>query len=344
MQHNDMIVGMQIALTLKTDALLNLQVSAHWTLMKEPSSFLGSSLNGAAAAEKKHSFITHLLKDNHYEIAVMPPEQRMSEVLMERSAFVARQNSTLELGSLSPRTRRSPAVDILSKPRRPSVGKPRGVLSFTGRRWRGVGDGEGDGISQVSDQRSKRGECRRSSRPSPASSWRRRVNSWTTWPRSTAGSLRSCKAQQEGKSVAPFWLQTSPCPCTGLRELAERITFSNTIVLCLRQLRHQISGRRVSEKSVIRNSLCCQIWLKILHVRFLCFLEPRKKNRDTEGQFVDVETVTNNTLTKPIDQFEQMVIALEQWRQTLAEGTSEPSPFRMMSSRSISRSSRRSTR
>ena len=51
---------------------------------------------------------------------------------------------------------------------------------------------------------------------------------------------------------------------------------------------------------------------------------------------MDAETVTNNTLAKAIDQFEQVVLAVEWWR-TLAEGTSEP--FSTMSSRSISRSS-----
>ena len=50
-QYNDMIVGIPIALTSKTDDYLNLQASAFWTLMKEPISFLGSSLNGAAAIE-----------------------------------------------------------------------------------------------------------------------------------------------------------------------------------------------------------------------------------------------------------------------------------------------------
>ena len=33
--------------------------------------------------------------------------------------------------------------------------------------------------------------------------------------------------------------------------------------------------------------------------------------------------MTNSTLTKAMDQFEQMVLAVEQWRHTLAEGTSE---------------------
>ena len=41
MQHIDMIVGIQITLTSKTGALLNLQISAFWTLMKEPIPFLG---------------------------------------------------------------------------------------------------------------------------------------------------------------------------------------------------------------------------------------------------------------------------------------------------------------
>ena len=70
-QHNDTSVGIQIALTSKTDVLLNMQVSTFWTLMKEPMSFLGLSLNGAAASEKNHSFITHFLKSKQVEIAVV---------------------------------------------------------------------------------------------------------------------------------------------------------------------------------------------------------------------------------------------------------------------------------
>ena len=31
------------------------------------------------------------------------------------------------------------------------------------------------------------------------------------------------KAQEEGESVAPFWPQTTPCLCSGLRGLAERM-------------------------------------------------------------------------------------------------------------------------
>ena len=37
--------------------------------------------------------------------------------------------------------------------------------------------------------------------------------------------------------------------------------------------------------------------------------------------------MTNDKLTKATGQFEQMVIAVEQWRQTVAEGTSEPAFF-----------------
>ena len=39
------------------------------------------------------------------------------------------------------------------------------------------------------------------------------------------------KAQKVGESLAPFWPQTPSCPCTGLRELEERMTVCNTIVL-----------------------------------------------------------------------------------------------------------------
>ena len=89
MHHNDMNVGIQIALTSKTDALLNLQVSASWTLMKEPRSFLGSKLNGAAAS-------AHLFKSKKFEIALILPEQ----LALEKSALVERQKSMRELERL----------------------------------------------------------------------------------------------------------------------------------------------------------------------------------------------------------------------------------------------------
>ena len=42
---------------------------------------------------------------------------------------------------------------------------------------------------------------------------------------------------------------------------------------------------------------------------------------------MDVETLTNNTHAKAMDQFKQTVIAVERWQQTLAEGTSERALF-----------------
>ena len=38
------------------------------------------------------------------------------------------------------------------------------------------------------------------------------------------------KSQKGGKSLAPLLPQTPPCPSSGMRELAERITFCNTMV------------------------------------------------------------------------------------------------------------------
>ena len=38
------------------------------------------------------------------------------------------------------------------------------------------------------------------------------------------------KVQKECKSLASFWPHTPPCQCSGLRELAERIAFCDTIV------------------------------------------------------------------------------------------------------------------
>ena len=53
-----------------------------------------------------------------------------------------------------------------------------------------------------------------------------------------------------------------------------------------------------------------QALVDYIHIRSPCYLE--QKNIDAEGKSVDVETTTNNTLTKAIDQFVQMVIAVEQ--------------------------------
>ena len=78
----------------------------------------------------------------------------------------------------------------------------------------------------------------------------------------------------------------------------------------------------------MRNSLFCQSLVDYLHVRSLRCWSPKKKKRDAEGKFVDVETMTTNTLTKGIDQFEQTVFAVEQWLQSLAEATSERGFFR----------------
>ena len=114
MQHNDMIVGIPIALTSKTDALLNLQVSAFRTLMKEQS---GSSLK---ASEKEHSFIPHLLKSKQSEIAVVPPEKLAMEVLMgsprslhgrcqRKSLSVSKVIYTIPPKRSSSRSRSSPA-------------------------------------------------------------------------------------------------------------------------------------------------------------------------------------------------------------------------------------------
>ena len=60
---------------------------------------LRGEANGESASEKKHSFITHLFKSTLFEIAVMPWQLALG-VLMERSAFVARQKSTQELERL----------------------------------------------------------------------------------------------------------------------------------------------------------------------------------------------------------------------------------------------------
>ena len=130
------------------------------------------------------------------------------------------------------------------------------------------------------------------------------------------------KARKEGTSFASFWPQRPPCQCSGLRELAERDTFCSTIVLFCDDCAIDIMAKGFGEVSCSEPS-CLPDLADYLHVRCVYFLEPKKKKRDAEGKFVDVETTKNNTLTKAIDQFEQMVIAVEQCWQTLARGTSE---------------------
>ena len=69
------------------------------------------------------------------------------------------------------------------------------------------------------------------------------------------------KAQKESESLAPFWPQTPPCPCGGLRELAERITFCNMIVPFCDKDASDIEAKGFG--GVIQNSLFCPKWLKI---------------------------------------------------------------------------------
>ena len=42
---------------------------------------------------------------------------------------------------------------------------------------------------------------------------------------------------------------------------------------------------------------------------------------------VDAETMTNNMFTNSIDHFEQLVMVVEQWRQTLGDGHERATPF-----------------
>ena len=110
------------------------------------------------------------------------------------------------------------------------------------------------------DQRSKRSECRRSSPPSSASSGRKRVNSWTTWVRSTAGSLRSSR---HGRKVGRWHHSGRGRLRAQARELAE--SWRGEARCASRSCpsatpASSMSRRRVSEKLVIRNSLVCQNW------------------------------------------------------------------------------------
>ena len=172
-----------------------------------------------------------------------------------------------------------------------------------------VGGGEEDEISKPEpEEHAKR--VWRSSRLSPASSRRRQVNSWMTC-KEHGWFIAPFKAQKEGNSLAPFWPQTPPCPYSGLRELAERIEFCNTIVFLCDNCDIDTKAKAFEEVSYLELTRLPDL-LEYLRVRCPCYLEPKKK-RDAEGRFVDVETRTNNTLTT----------RMEQWRQTLAEGTSE---------------------
>ena len=77
------------------------------------------------------------------------------------------------------------------------------------------------------------------------------------------------KAQKEGESLAPFWPQRPPCPCTGLRELAERIHVLQHDRAFLRQPRprYQCGGFRRSQSFGSR----CPF-----------YLEPKKKKEAEE--------------------------------------------------------------
>ena len=82
----------------------------------------------------------------------------------------------------------------------------------------------------------------------------------------------------EGDSLAPFWPQRLPCPCSVLRELAKGF------------------GEVVYSKLTFLPDL-----FDYLQVRCPCFLEPKKKKKKREmpeGKNVDVETTMNTTPTK----------------------------------------------
>ena len=133
------------------------------------------------------------------------------------------------------------------------------------------------------------------------------------------------KAQKGGKSLAPLWPQTPPCPSSDTARAGGENHLLQHDAAFLRSLRHRYHGEVVRISQVVgiyfSARFCCisscplplQLWRK------------KKKKRDAEGKFVDVETMTKNTLTMAIDKFEQTVIAVKQWRQNLPEArSSEP--------------------
>ena len=185
MHHNCMIAGIQIALTSQTDALLNVQVSALWILMKEPLPFLGSSLNGAAVPDKKHTFITHLLKSKQFEIAVMPPARAGG------------------VGSLDGEVRVRCTAEVHARALERWVMVKRMELAS-------------------SDQRSKRSECWTSEEFARiARFFVEKVSQYLDDAGEDEGWIIALlNAKKVGESLAPFWPQTPQCPCTGLRELA----------------------------------------------------------------------------------------------------------------------------
>ena len=91
---------------------------------------------------------------------------------------------------------------------------------------------------------------------------------------------------------------------------AGRFAFCNTLVLFGNNYSIETEANGFGDVSYSELTLLPEL-VDYLHVRCLCYLEPMKKK---EGQFVDVETPTSNTLTKAIGQFEQMVVAVEQRR------------------------------
>ena len=106
--------------------------------------------------------------------------------------------------------------------------------------------------------------------------------------------------------LAPLWPQTPPCSFSALRML-ERITLRNTMVLFCDNYAIDIKAKGFGEVSSSKITFLTDV-VEYLHVGSPRYLEPKRK-RDAEGKFVDVETMTKNTPTKAIDQFDQMVVA-----------------------------------
>ena len=215
----------------------------------------------------------------------MPPEQLALDVLMERSAFVARQTSTQEVERL--RDYLHDAIRALefegpSKPCYVILSEPAGVL------WaRIVGccallgnvgaDGSAEGASKFEPQKEAR-RVQEEFAPTgcfveTASHFLDDVGKKHSW------STALFKAQKGGKSLAPPFAARHVCAHPQACESWRREPPSATR-WCLSSITTpSISRRNGSDKSVIRNLLFCRTLLNIFHVRCSCFFGAEEEDK-----------------------------------------------------------------
>ena len=145
--------------------------------------------------------------------------------------------------------------------------KHREVLHLAGQRWRG-GDGEADGVSKfVSEEQAKRVQ----EEFVPIARFVEKASQLLDDVGKKHGFfIALLKAQKAGKLLAPFLLQTPPCPCSGFRKLVESITICNATVPFCDNCAIDITAKGFEEISYSQLHFFLPDLVEYLHVRCPC--------------------------------------------------------------------------